>query len=127
MYQSQRRFRNQSLTPEEIEVRRALWRYDITNDTTSFVPTRVLYRTYKRYKRGLTTPTLDMTHFGIALRQVYVLLRANPKLRVRRNGVMGFCCMKKVYYGRNETPATAATLQRVEKYPEDRDDAKIMA
>lgn len=123
-YQPRRPYRNGALLQEECEVRDSLWRYGFTDSRSDFVPMHELFRVYRRWKRG--SPKLPRTYFGMALRRVFYQLR-EKRLRVKRNGKMGFCCMKKVNHGIYKAPTAATKIRGNEAYPEDADDAAIMA
>lgn len=119
-----RRIKGDGLYPEEIEVRQSLSKYVFTENREDFVSTSELFRVYRRFQRG--KPTLPRHQFGAALRQVFVVLRENPEWRVKRNGKMGFCCMKKAYVI-HQTTTPAPEVPREQAYPEDHDDEAIMA
>lgn len=121
----------------EEEVRQALNRYSDKGTARDFVPSRILYRSYRKWKQVINTgiPTLNPIQFGIALRRIFAnvkhVMRTWSKDRERGfSHMLGPWSRKtKLRNGHIETPTPAAPLYRPKpcRYPEDRDDAAIMA
>lgn len=133
--------RNEKRSRAEEEVLLALKLYRDTGTARDFVPTRILYRVYEKWKRVIETgvPFLDHKRFGHALRHIFPNLRAHSDRRVMRTWgkkrEIGFSHMlgpwsrkTKLQYDLHKTPTPAAPVYRhTSRYPEDLEDAAIMA